>query len=266
MTIRTQARWYFRMLLFAVVLGVVGIGFQVGVPVAQAAPPPKKSAAELAMEKAATQQRYVIATFFKSKDDASSQMLKTASAAATRVKDRADFVRIDVANAAHKPLIARYGLEDAPIPMTLVIAPNGAVTAAFPRTMKDKEDLSTAFVSAGMADILKVVQAGKLAVVCLKNAKTTLNAEGDATVKKLCADKQLAGITDTLVMDPADPKEAEFYKRCGVKTDHPKAQILLVAPPGRVIGVFDGDITSDQLMARLTQACGSGGCGPSGCQ
>jgi len=265
MTERQKTRGYLLPLLFAILLGVVGIGFQAGMSVAQAAPPPKKSAAELAIEKAATQKRYVIATFYKSKDDASSKMLKTASAAAQREKDRADFVRIDVANAAHKPIIARYGLEDAPIPMTLVIAPNGAVTAAFPRTMKDTVDLKTAFVSAGMADILKVVQAGKLAVVCLKNAKTTCNAESDATIKTLCADKQLAGITDTLVMDPADPKEVEFYKRCSVKTDNPKAQIMLVAPPGRVLGVFDGDITSDQLMARLTQACGSGGCGPSGC-
>lgn len=266
MTIRINTRWYFSALIFALVLGVLGAGLHVGMHRAEAAPPPpKKSAAEQAIEKAANQHRYVIATFYKSKDDASSKMLKTASAAAKQVKDRADFVRIDVGSAAHKPIMARYGLDDAPIPITLVIAPNGAVTAAFPRTMKDTVDLKSAFVSEGMADILKVVQAGKLAVVCLKNAKTTFNAESDATIKKLCTDKQLAGITDTLVLDPADPKEAAFYKRCGVKTDNPKAQILLVAPPGRVIGVFDGDITADQLMARLTQACGSGGCGSGGC-
>ena len=45
--------------------------------------------------------------------------------------------------------------------------------------------------------------------------------------------------------------------------------VLMMAPPGSVLGKFDARVTKDQLAAQLAAAqsnpCADGKCGPNGC-
>lgn len=223
-----------------------------------------RSVAERTIDEAAAKQRYAILTVYRPNDVASDTMRAAVKAQQTRVAARAEMVAVNRDDPANAALVTRFKLDQAPIPITIVVAPNGAVTGGFPQELKADVNLAKSFVSSGMANVLKVLQDGKLAIVCLQNNKTTLNAKNQALARELAADPQLASISSVQTMDPADRAEVDFYKQCGVNTGARKAQVLLLVPPGKVVGVFDGDTAKDAVMAKLVSACGSGGCGTGG--
>ena len=199
-----------RIIKFALTALVV-IGAACTAPAAFAAT--KASPAETSIKAAGRQNRYAIVTFYKKNDAASTKMLAEAKQLQAKYSSRANFVSADVGNAAHKELISQYGVDRAPIPLTLVIAPNGAVTAGYPSEIK-KTDLSDAFVSSGMADVLKVLQSRKLALVCVQNGKTKFNKESMAAAEGLKAEKTLPGLVEIVQIDPTDSRESKFLQQC----------------------------------------------------
>jgi hypothetical protein len=235
-------------------------------PASKPEPAALKAAAEAAIGAAAKQNRYVFLTFYKRNDAASTKMLAEAKKLQAKYSSRANFVSADVGNAVHQEIISRYGADRSPIPLTLVIAPNGAVTAGYPNEIK-KTDISDAFVSSGMADVLKVLQSSKLALVCLQNGKTKFNKESMTAAEGLKADKTLPGLVEIVKIDPSDSRESKFLQQCKANAGSANAQVVMIIPPGRILGTFDGNTTKDKLMAGLQSAmksCGSS-CGPSGC-
>ena len=226
----------------------------------------KESPAEVAVRAAAARKRHIFVTFYKKGDALSGKMLAAIKSVQGKLSSRASFTSADVGNPIHQTLIKRYGVDSAPIPLTLVLAPNGAVTAGFPREIKTA-DLSGVFASNGLASVLKVVQDGKLAAVCIQSAKTRFNKESLAAAEGLESDSRLSGSVGVVRINPADQSELRFLQQCKVDVNGANAQILLIVPPGRVVGKFDGDTTKDKLMAALQSAlssCGTG-CAPSGC-
>jgi len=235
-------------------------------PAKQPSSAAKQSPAEIAIRASAARRRYVFVTFYKKQDTSSTKMLAAIRSARGKLSNRANFVSVDVGSAANQALVKRYDVDRAPLPLTLVLAPNGALTAAFPREI-ETSDFSDVFVSEGLADVLKVVQSGKLAAVCLQNGKTKFNKESLAAAEGLRADSRLSGRVGIVKIDPSDRAELKFLQQCKVNNGSADSQIVLIVPPGRVLGAFDGNTTKDKLMAGLQAAlasCGSG-CGPSGC-
>jgi len=77
----------------------------------------------------------------------------------------------------------------------------------------------------------------------------------------------LSGVVEIVKIDPSDSRESKFLQQCKANAGSANAQVVMIIPPGRVLGTFDGNTTKDKLMASLQSAmasCGSG-CGPSGC-
>lgn len=221
-------------------------------------PAPKVSVEETTITTAAKENRYVFITFHQKGDEASKKMLAAIEAAKDKLSSRARFVSIDVDNPAHQDIVSRYGADRSPIPLTLVIAPNGAVTAGYPKEIK-KTDFSDAFVSNGMASVLKVVQGQKLAAVCVQGPSTKNNKKSLVIAEELKADPQLGGAVEIVKIDPADRSEAKVLKDLGADTQSADAQLLVLAPPGRLIGKFDSSATKDAVMASLQSALGGGG-------
>ena len=254
MTVQTN-----RIVGFAVTAAVV-IAAACAAPGAMAAT--KVSPAETAIQAAAKQNRYVIATFYKKNDAASTKMLAEAKKLQAKYSSRASFVSADVGNAVHKELISQYGADRAPMPLTLVIAPNGAVTAGYPNEIKT--DLSDAFVSSGMADVLKVLQSGKLAAVCLQSSKTKNNKESLAAAEGLKSGAQFREALEIVKIDLSDSAEARLIQTCKVDANSENAQLVFIAPPGRIMGTFDGTATTELIAAALTKAFSGGTCGSGG--
>lgn len=226
----------------------------------------KTPSAENAIRAAAKQNRYAFVTFFKSNDSASKAMLADVKSIQGKYASRADFVRVNVGDKANRQVISQYGADRSPVPLTIVIAPNGAITGGFPREIK-KTDFSDVFVSDGTAAVLKVMQNRKIAAVCVQNGKTKHNKECQATARGVKADSRLGGAVEIVTIDPSS--ESKLLKQWGVNGKSSNAQLVVVAPPGRVVGKFDGAATkasvTASLMRSMSGGCGGGSCGPGGC-
>jgi hypothetical protein len=247
---------------FGLAVTAIIIGVACAAPGAKAAT--KASGAETAIQAAAKQNRYVFATFYKKNDAASTKMLVAAKKLQAKHSGRASFVSADVGNAIHKELVSRYGVDRGPLPLTLVIAPNGAITGGYPNEIK-KTDLSEDFVSTGMADVLKVLQSGKLAAICLQNSQTKHNKESFDAAEGLRSDTRLANLVVIVNIDPSDKAESKFMSVCKADTNASEAQLVVIVPPGKIVGKFNGATSKETVLASVIKSCSSGSCGPSGC-
>lgn len=228
---------------------------------------PKSSQAEAVIRAAAQKGRYVFVTFYKRNSAASTKMLADVKKIQSKLSRRASFTTVDVGNSAHRALVQRYGVNRSPIPLTIVLAPNGAVTAGFPTAIK-KTDFSAVFVSKGKAEVLKTLQYQKLAVVCLQNTKTKHNKESLEAARGLVSEMGFSGASRIVQIDPKNRAEAGFLREFKVNTGSREAQIVIIAPPGTVLGRFSGAVSTDRIVASLNQTLGinssSGSCGPVG--
>ena len=239
----------------------------VALTAARAAPATKSTQAEAAIRAAAQRGKYVFVTFYKKNNAASTKMLADMRKIQGKLSRRASFTIVDVNNSAHRALIQRYGVDRSPIPLTIVLAPNGAVTAGFPNAI-GKIDPSRVFVSKGKAEVLKTLQYQKMAVVCVQNARTKHNKESLAAAEGLTGDLQFSGASKIVRIDPKNPAESRFLREFKVNTNSREAQIIIIAPPGTVTARFSGAVSADKMVAKLTGDTGGGGsggsCGPVG--
>lgn len=228
-----------------------------------------EASADSAIQAAAKKNRYAFVTFYKSNDSASKEMLNDVKSIQGKLANRADFVSVDVGDKANRQVVSRYGADRSPIPLTIVVAPNGAITAGFPREIR-KTDFSDVFVSDGTAAVLKVMQNRKIAAVCLESSRTKYNKQCSATARGVRSDSRLGGAVETVTIDPSDRSESKLLKQWGVNGDSDNAQLVVIAPPGRVVGKYDGAASKDSVMASLMKSlsggCGGGSCGPGGCK
>lgn len=226
------------------------------------------SSADAAIRAAAKQKHYVFVTFYKN-DAAGKDMLADVKSIQGKLAARADFVSVDVGNRANQQIVSRYGADRSPLPLTIAVAPNGAVTAGYPRQIKNN-DVSNAFVSDGTAAVLKVLQSGRLAAVCIQNSKTKHNKESIAAINGLNKQAKFRNVIAIVKVDPADRDEAQFLKRCQVDPTTGDAQIVMIAPPGKMVGRFNGAASTAVMSASLQKSlgggCSGGSCGPGGCK
>lgn len=221
-------------------------------------PAPEASSESAAISAAAEQNHYVFVTFYRNDDEASRKMQAAMKPVRAKLSHRANFVSVNVDDPAQQGMVSRYGADRSPIPLTLVIAPNGAVTAGYPTEIK-KTDFSGAFVSDGMASVLKVLQSQKFAAVCVQGAGTKNNRKSLATAEGLKTAPELGGAVEIVKVDPSDRSESKLMKMCQVDTDSADAQLLVLAPPGKLVGKFNSKDTKDTIVASLKSALGGGG-------
>ena len=220
-----------------------------------------------AMQEAAQAKQYLFVFFWKSKDDQTLTMSKILDAAAQKAGSRARSVSICVTDPSEKSIVEKFGVDRAPMPLVLAIAPNGAVTGGFPNKFTE-EDLLNAFSSPCTERCMKALQEGKLVLLCVQNSKTNSNDEAINGVRQFKADERYAKYTEIIMLDPSEAAESAFLADLKIDPKESEAVTALLAPPGSVIAEFKGATGKDELIAALQKAttgCGPGGCGPGGC-
>lgn len=219
--------------------------------------------ADDAIDQAQQNGDFLFVKFYEKKDDSFKQMQKTAQEFS---KNSAKTIRMyDALTTDDKEteVIQKYGINRAPLPLLLVFAPNGAITGGFPQKVTE-EQLSSSLVPKLVMDILKTVQARKIALVLLQNSKTKFNAETALTADEFASDPRLNGYVDIIKQDPRDEEIKDFLKQCNIANTTEEAATVLVVPPGQIGGVYPGKVTKETLIAGLascSSGCGSG-CGP----
>lgn len=218
-----------------------------------------------AIERASKTGKYLFVFFYKDESEKTGKMRKLFHAAMGKASDRADWVEVKTTDRSEKAIVDKFGVSRAPMPLVLALAPNGAITGGFPAEF-DEEKLLGALVGPGLAAALKGLQERKLVFVCVQNQATKSNEAAMRGVRDFEADPRYKGATEIVTVDPARSEEAKLLGQLRVAPDIQEAVTVLLAPPGSVLGTFQGATSKSQIVAMLDKAnvaCGSGGCGPS---
>lgn len=243
--------------------------------VAQSPYPAKQPASQnagkgmAALQQAAAADRYLFVLFWKEKNQQADAMWNALQSAMSKVADRADSVTVNVSDPAEKAMVAKFGIDRAPLPLVLALAPNGAITKGFPLKF-DESQLLQAFVSPGTAGCLKALQARRLVLLSVQRRSPQFSQVSlEHGAADFVSDARFAGATEIVAIDPDDPAEASFLQELQVDPQAAGQTTVLLAPPGSIVAKFSGPVTKEQLVAKLQQAqsnpCAGGKCGPSGC-
>jgi len=233
------------------------------------ATPESRGVGLLAMKTAGAANKYLFAFFWKDDDTATMAMKRVFESATQKVSERADAVAVQISDPAESGIVEKFGLDRAPMPLVLAIAPNGAVTGGFPSEFAE-QDLLDAFASPSTEQSMKALQDGKLVFLCVQNDTTKLNAEALQGVREFKADERFAAASEIVMLDPTDSAESSFLNDLKIDPKTPLAVTAFLVPPGSVIAEFEGATNKEQLLAALQSAgscgpcgvCGPGGCGP----
>ncbi|MCL4204592.1 MAG: hypothetical protein KJ000_19060 [Pirellulaceae bacterium] len=219
------------------------------------------------MEQAAKDGKYFFGFFWKDEGEQTSAMKKVFEDAVAKVAERVSSAVAQVTDTAERQIVREFGLDRAPMPLVLVVAPNGAIMGGFPSEFTE-EKLLGALGSPATEKCMKSLQDGKLVFLCVQNDSTKLNTESLQGVEAFKADERYTEFTEVVKLDPTNSADAKFMGQLEIDPQTKVAVTAFLAPPGVMIGEYEGATKKDDLILALqnaSAACGPGGCGPSGC-
>lgn len=208
------------------------------------------SKAQTALSQAAEQGKYTFILFYKANDPATTAMNTTLQTALGKYKNTATYTFVHVADPNEQALITKYDVARAPMPMTLAIAPNGALTGMFPQKL-EAIHVDNSFVTPTMMQAMKALQEQKLVFVTVQSAA---NPVTPSSLKEFQTDPHFNTRMVTLTMNPADPTEAKFAAEMEVDPRTPVTQLALLAPPGVLVGKFPANTPMKTIAAALAEA------------
>jgi uncharacterized protein YpmS len=216
--------------------------------------------AQDAITDAQAKSQYLFVMFYEKKDGLYKLMDEKLKNYNKGNKDMPLLYRAKMTDPKEAEIVAKYRVMGAPMPLVLVFAPNGVVTGGFPTQISD-EQLKSSFPSQFVLNILKVMQDGKLALVMLQNNSTKFNIESTKAADEFAKTKGLIGAVEKIYADPEDAASKDLMMQSKIPGVLTEATIILIAPPGKIGGVYTGKINQKQLMAGLA-ACSGGSCKP----
>ena len=245
-----------------------GAASNVARAVAQTATREQTGSSAVAIRQAAAVGKHLFIFFYEKDDAATRSARKTFKSALGKIGDTAIWMAIDRNNSAEKEIVREYGIGRAPMPLVLVLAPNGAITGGFPAKNLSEDKLRDSIASRGFQACLKALQERKLVFVCAQNSSTKSNDAAMQGVNDFKSDLRFANFTEIVKVDPSDAAEAKFLAQLKIDPKTQEASTAFLAPPGVVLNTTSGSTSKDTLIGLLMAAssgCGAGGCAPSGC-
>lgn len=194
--------------------------------------------------------KYSFIVFYKANNAATQAMLNTVKRALTGQKEMATVEFADINDPTHQEFVTKYSLGRAPMPLTLVIAPNGAVTAAFPQKVS-AEGLASAFVSPATMHCMKASQEGSVVLVHVHMSDRPTLPSG---VREFCADKLFKDRVSVISLRADDETEKSFLAGIEVDGSLREPMTAMIAPPGAFLGKFTSSATKDEMAAALHKA------------
>ncbi len=220
-----------------------------------------------AIEKAGDSERYVFAVFYREDNDQLAATREIVKSAKKKISRKSDVVEINITDQAEADVVKKYGANRAQLPLILVLAPNGAIMGGFPASkLTDDTKLVESVGCEASEQTLKALQQKNMVALCMQNKKTTDNKGAMQGVEEFLQDPKFGQTTAVVMVDPSDPVAAKFVTQLGLDPKSTVATTALLAPPGTVIGTFQGATPKDKLVSAVTAAAApkSGGCCPPG--
>lgn len=175
---------------------------------------------------------------------------------------------VNITDPRQQETVKKFGLDRAPMPLVLAIAPNGAVTGGWPIRMS-KEQMREAVVSNAAMQTLKALQSRKLVLLCLYHPTKDKKRPAFPGPRAFKATPPYGPATEMIVANMEEDREAPFLKQLRIEPSKTPDSFLLLAPPGNLVAQFASTATKDEIVAKLKAAksnpCAGGKCGPGGC-
>jgi hypothetical protein len=232
----------------------LGLASNVSAQSTPSAPPPlPESKVQNVLDRSAKDARFTFIVFTKGDSPAYRTMLDTVKSGVSARPENTTFTTADANAAGEQSLVEKLGIARAPMPLTVAIAPNGAVTGIFAKTVKS-ENLSASIVPPTMMRCMKLLQDQKLVFVCLTHEKSE-SAPAPMGVQMLSVDPQFKNRVELVSMFVDDPAEARFIDQMRVKpADISAPTAVLIAPPGVLVGHYGVKSTREEIAAAIHKA------------
>lgn len=208
------------------------------------------SKAQSVMDNAAQEGKFTFILFYKQNDAATSAMNKTLQDSLANYVDNAVLTLVKVGSPSEQAIVAKYDVARAPMPMTIAVAPNGAITAVFSEKVKP-ESVETAFVTPTMTAAMKALQEEKLVFIIAQGSGKPVTP---TALREMQSDPLFKSRLVSLTIQVADPEEAKFVDQMQIDPRSKVTQSILLAPPGVMIGKFAPTATKAQIAAALAEA------------
>lgn len=208
------------------------------------------SKAQTAISQAAGQGKYTFILFYKTNDAATNTMNTTLQTTLAKYKEAATFTFVNVADPSEQELVKKYDVARAPMPMTLAIAPNGALTGMFPQKMEPSH-VDSSFVTPTMMQAMKALQENKLVFVTVRG---NVAANEPVALREFASDPHFNTRMVSLTTSASDPQEAKFMREMEIDPRSPATQLSLLAPPGVLVGKFPSNTPMKTIAAALAEA------------
>jgi hypothetical protein len=138
-------------------------------------------------------------------------------------------------------------------PITLVIAPNGAITGALDGKITN-EGLNGLMVSPKEADLLLSMQNNEVVLLCLHKGVT---GELEAVKSELRSiGTNYAGKVSVFYADVTDQQEAALVRK--LPAVNSKLAVLAIAPSGNIAATLEGPQINKENLLKAAQSCSSG--------
>lgn len=195
--------------------------------------------------------QFTLILFWKQQDAITQQFAEVLRSAVAARPERAHWTGVDITDQANRAIVEHYGVSRAPMPLALCVADNGAVTGVFTRR-PNEEAIERALVTPAMVQVTKALQDKKIVVVHVQPTQQSPLPTGAAAFAR---DPDFHARTTIVNVVLSDPDESRFL--ADMKFDPRDAgdsKLVVMAPPGVLIGKFNAGVTKAQIAAQLHAA------------
>lgn len=212
---------------------------------------PAVSPAQRVLDQSTEDGKFTFVVFYKTDTPAAREMVRVAKEGVAKRSDKAAVAIVQITDPAEKAVVDRFDVARSPMPLTISVAPNMAITGLFPKEIKE-EHFDAAIVTPTMIPVMKSLQEGKLVFVCLQS---TDKAVAPPVVKAMQLDPEFSARVAVYSMQVQDPAEARFVQQMQLDPRQVRSPLAaLLAPPGLLIGKYDNSATKEQVATALHHA------------
>lgn len=208
------------------------------------------SKAQQLIDQSSKDGRYTFLIFYRQVDDATKVMATTIKETLAGKEKLAVATYVQITDPTNQALVTKYDVSRAPLPLTVVVGPNGAMTGIFAQKV-GAENINDAFVTPTMLTTMKSLQDGKLVLVTVDGSA---KAAAPAALADFKTDPHFKDRIVLLSMTAADPKETKFIGQMQIDAKTPATHTVLLAPPGVLVGKFNSAASKDEIAAALAAA------------
>jgi hypothetical protein len=220
--------------------------------------------AKSAIAEASAAGRFLGVVFYETQDAALTGLTSSLAAFNKTSPKKISVYKALLSDPVNKEIADKYGIQSGnDLPIVLIIAPNGAITGGFPKTITADQLKQCTGVSDLMLKTLKPLQEYKVALVALQNATTKFSAESWAGVNDFVNDTLYKKFVTAIKADPAAAGSQEFVKQCQLMTPLTEATVVILMPPGKIGKILTGKLTKADVLKALG-SCATG-CAPGAC-